>query len=94
MNAPKGCRAGVLLHVVDKDDVVWITPIVQRAKVETYVTAEGFELVELLSDGFESAEDPDFFNKGFQMLENGKANVLLPLKLVDGRVAPWDPKAG
>ena len=40
--------------------------------------AEGFELVELLSDGFESAETPDFFGKGFQMLEDGKADVLLP----------------
>jgi hypothetical protein len=36
-----GGRAVVLLHVVDKDDLVWITPIVQRAKVEAYVTAEG-----------------------------------------------------
>ena len=59
------------------------------AKVEAYVTAEGFELVELLSDGFESAEDPDFFNKGFQILEDGKADVLLPLKLeAGGRLVP------
>ncbi len=92
---PRRRRAVVLLHVVDKDDVVWITPIVQRSKVEAYVTAEGFELVELLSDGFESAEDPDFFNKGFQMLEDGKADVLLPLKLeAGGRSVPWDPKEG
>jgi len=63
------------------------------AKVETYVAAAGFELVELLSDGFESAEDPDFFNRGFQMLEDGKAEVLLPLKLeAGGRLVPWDPK--
>jgi hypothetical protein len=86
-------RVVVLLHVVDKDDVVWLPPIVQRAKVEAYVSAEGFELVELLSDGFERAEDPAFFKKGFQMLEDGKADVLLPLKLeAGGRLVRWDPK--
>ncbi len=76
---PRLRRAVVLLHVEDKDSLVWISPLVQRAKVEAYVTADGFELAELLSDGFESAEDPALFNKGFQMLEDGKAEVLLPL---------------
>ena len=92
---PRLRRAVVLLHVADKDDLVWIPPVVQRAKVEAFAKAEGFELVELLSDGFESAEDPDFFNKGFQMLEDGKADVLLPLKLeAGGRLVQWDPKEG
>ncbi|SRR5712692_2048786 len=64
----------------------------QRAKVEAYVTAEGFELVELLSDSFESAEDPAFFKKGFQLLEEGQADVLLFLKLeAGGRSMPWTP---
>ncbi len=81
---PSTRRAVVLLHVADRSDLVWITPIVQRAKVKAYARAKGFELVELLSDGFESAEDPDFFNKGFQMLEDGKADVLLTLKLEAG----------
>ncbi len=61
--------------------MTWLPPLGQRAKVEVYAKAEGFELVELLSDGFESAEDPAFFNKGFQMLEDRKADFLLPLKL-------------
>jgi hypothetical protein len=47
------------------------------------------------SDGFENAMTPDFFNKGFQLLKEGKADVLLPLKLeAGGRLVPWDPKAG
>jgi hypothetical protein len=84
---PRRRRAVVLLHIVDRSDLVWIPPLVQRAKVEAFAKAEGFELVELLSDGFQSAEDPAFFNKGFQMLEDGKADVLLPLKLeADGRL--------
>ncbi len=74
--APRLHRAVVLLHVVDKEDLVWITPIVQRAKVEAYVTAEGFELVELLSDGFESAEDPAFFNKGFKCSRTARPKSL------------------
>ncbi len=41
---PKLRRAVVLLHVVDRDDLVWIPPLVQRTKVEAYVRAEGFEL--------------------------------------------------
>jgi hypothetical protein len=90
---PRRRHAVVLLHIVDKDDLVWMTPLVQRAKVEAYVTADGFELVGLLSDSFERAENPDFFNEGFQMLEDGKADVLLPLKLeAGGRLVPWDPK--
>jgi hypothetical protein len=62
-------------------------------KVRTYVNQD-FELVEILSDGFESAEDPAFFNKAFEMLEDGKAEVLISLKLEGGRLMPWDPKAG
>jgi hypothetical protein len=92
---PRARRAVVFLHIADRDDLVWITPIVQRDIVEAYVTAVGFELAEFLSDGFESAEDPAFFNKGFQMLEDGKADVLLPLKLeAGGRLVRWDPKEG
>ncbi len=87
-------RAVVLLHVVDKDDLVWITPIVQRAKVEAFAKAEGFELVEFLCDGFETAEDPAFFDKGFRMIKDGKADVLLYLKLdAGGRLVPWVPWA-
>jgi hypothetical protein len=51
-------------------------------------------LVEILSDGFESAENRAFFNRDFQVLEDGKAEVFLPLKLEGGRLMPWDPKAG
>jgi hypothetical protein len=95
MKGPRTRRAVVLLHIVDRVDLMWITPLVQREKVEAHVKAEGFELVELLSDGFESAETlPAFFNKGFQMLEDGKAEVILPLKLeAGGRLAPWEPWA-
>ncbi len=42
---PRLRRAVVLLHVADRGDLLWITPIVQRAKVEAYVAAEGFGLV-------------------------------------------------
>ena len=72
---------------------MWITPLVQREKVEAYVNQD-FELVEVLSDAWESAENPALFNKGFQMLEDGKAEVLLLLKLEGGRLMPWNPKAG
>jgi hypothetical protein len=93
---PRARRAVVLLHIVDRDDLVWITPLVQREKVEAHVKADGFELVELLSDGFESAETLSaFFNRGFQMLEDGTAEILIPLKLEPGgRLVPLDPKDG
>jgi len=80
----------VLLHIEDRGALMWITPLVQRAKVEAYVDGD-FELVEILSDAWESAETlPAFFSRGFQMLENGKADVLLPLKLeAGGRLLPW-----
>jgi hypothetical protein len=87
-------RVVVVLHIVDRTELVWIPPLVQRFKVEAYTKDRGFELVEILSDGFEDSEHPDFFNRAFQMLEDGKAEVLLPLKLVDGRLMPWDPKEG
>jgi hypothetical protein len=94
-NQPRLRRAVVLLHVADKGELIWLPPLVQRAKVEAYVRAQCFELVELLSDGFESAEDPDFFNSSFQMLEDGKADVLLLLKIqAGGQLVPWDPSAG
>jgi len=81
-------RAVVLLHIVDRGDLIWIPPLVQRIKVEAYTRDHGFELVEILSDGFENSEDPAFFNEGFQMLEDGEAEILLALKLVDGRLMP------
>jgi hypothetical protein len=88
-------RVVVLLHIVDRSDLMWIPPLVHRTKVEAYTKDYGFELAEILSDGFESAEDPAFFNRAFQVLEDGKAEVLLPLKLeAGGRLVPWDPKAG
>jgi len=86
-------RAVVLLHIVDRSDLIWIPPLVQRIKVEAYTKDHGFELVEILSDGFENSEDPAFFNRAFQMLEDGKAEVLIPLKLEGGRLMPLDPKA-
>jgi len=49
-------RAVALIHIVDRDELLWIPPLVQRAKVEAYV-GQDFELVEILSDGFESAAD-------------------------------------
>jgi hypothetical protein len=76
--------AVVLLNIVDRGDLVWITPIVQRAKVEAFTEA-GLKLVELLSDGFETAETlPAFFENAFRMLESGAADLLLPLKLEGG----------
>jgi hypothetical protein len=87
-------RAVVLLHIVDRSDLMWITPLVQRIKVEAHTKDHGFKLVEILSDGFENSEEPAFFTRAFQMLEDGKAEVLLPLKLEGGRLMPWDPKAG
>jgi hypothetical protein len=86
-------RAVVLLHIVDRGDLVWLPPIVQRSKVEAYV-GEDFELIDILSDGFETPESlPAFFNRAFQMLEDDKAEVVLPLKLEGGRLLPLDPKA-
>ena len=61
----------------------------------SFAKAEGFELIELLSDGFESAETlPAFFENAFRMLGSGAAEILLPLKLEGGRLLPWDPRAG
>ena len=44
MQTHRARRAVVLLHVADRDDLVWITPLVQRQKVEAYANAEVFEL--------------------------------------------------
>ena len=87
-------RAVVLLHIADRNALLWITPLVQRAKVEAYVDQD-FELVEILSDAWESAGTIGaLFEKAFRMVEDGTAEVLLPLKLEGGRLVPWDPKAG
>jgi hypothetical protein len=43
---------------------------------------------------FETAEAPAFFKRAFQMLEQGKAEVPVLLKLESGRLMPWDTKAG
>ena len=42
-------RAVVLLHIANRSELLWIPPLVQRAKTEAYAKAAGFELVELLS---------------------------------------------
>ncbi|SRR5712692_1380187 len=38
-------RAVVVLHIVDRSDLIWIPPLVQRIKVEAYTKDRGFELV-------------------------------------------------
>ncbi len=87
-------RAVVLLHIEDRSDLIWIPQLVQRAKIEAYVDQD-FELVEILSDAWETAGTIGaLFEKAFRMVEDGAAEILVPLKLVDGRLMPWDPRVG
>jgi hypothetical protein len=87
-------RAVVLLHIADQSALLWITPLVQRAKVEAYV-GQDFEVVKILSDAWETAGTIGaLFEKAFRMVEDGTAELLLPLKLEGGRIVPWDPKSG
>lgn len=88
-------RAAVLVHIVDRGDLAWITPLVQRAKVEAFARAEGFEVVELLSDGLlDAGALQEFFNSGFQVVEDGRADVLVLLQLeAGGKLATWEPNA-
>jgi hypothetical protein len=80
-----------LLHIVDRSDLIWIPPLVQHAKVKAFVDQD-FEVIDLLTDGWETAATIGaLFEKAFRMVEDGRAEVLLPLQLQGGWIAPWDP---